>query len=196
MSESYYDRIKSVIELAAEYEGDVCYIDYNGIYFDPKTNLFCWISASGCSCWDGEYGESTYKTLEELCQDMLSGSPSEDLGVNYEPSLNQARDLVQEAKFVWNDIKDKLFVLMKEAGLTSESESESESESSVIDTYCNCNDCSCYNNYYYENYICECKHNEACDLMREEQIDFKEIDQNNPIDIWLATQDDDSKYIS
>lgn len=87
----YYKRVEELKELAfldssADYE-----VDYVGIYTDGK--LFYYISASGCSCWDGDYDEESFEDFESLRRFVLG----EDLP-RYNPSLNGARALIEEAE--------------------------------------------------------------------------------------------------
>jgi hypothetical protein len=90
-----FDRKKELIELSCIHEGDECWFNEEGIYYDPKDDVFCWIGASGCSCWDGEYGENNYNTLEET------------IAAIREAKLNDGEELIEEALFVWKDIQSK-----------------------------------------------------------------------------------------
>lgn len=104
----FYDRKRELIELSAEDNSEQYSIDENGIYYDPRTELFVWLSASGCSCWDGEYSETTYDTLEELIADMTERES------RWQPASSEVSNMAQEARFIWNDIKDRLPDLMDE----------------------------------------------------------------------------------
>jgi hypothetical protein len=84
-------RVGELTELAyldssADYE-----VDYAGIYTDGK--LFYYITASGCSCWDGDYDEKVFNDFESLRKFVLN----EDMP-QWNPSINGAKELIEESK--------------------------------------------------------------------------------------------------
>lgn len=94
MSYSDYDDRKSELKtLAFIDEADSYEVDENGIYTDGEK--FYLLSASGCSCWDGEFDEVEYNSFEELKQALLG---DEGDGYRYCPSLEGARQLIKEAE--------------------------------------------------------------------------------------------------
>lgn len=87
----YYNRIEKLVGLAT-YDEDRSYeIDQGGIYWDPVAGKYSWITASGCSCWDGQYDESQYDTLSNL----LKVEMGEDR--RYSPGLLTLEAMAEEA---------------------------------------------------------------------------------------------------
>lgn len=109
----YYERKQQLIELSSADDSDSYSIDENGIYYDPRTETFIWLSASGCSCWDGDYSETSYDSLDEALDSMLTYE------TRWHPATSETTSMIEEAKFVWNDIKDRLPDLMEEFELAN-----------------------------------------------------------------------------
>lgn len=78
----------------------LAYIDESGSYetdlteivYAKSTKEYLLRTASGCSCWDGEWNETGYKTLAELEAGLILQD------CNYNPSLKGAIALVEEAR--------------------------------------------------------------------------------------------------
>jgi hypothetical protein len=87
----YNRRVGELTCLAFIDESEPYEVDMNGIYTDG--DKFYIISASGCSCWDGEYEESAYDSFEEL-KDALN---TDDVS-SYNPSLKGIEILIKEAE--------------------------------------------------------------------------------------------------
>lgn len=87
----YYSKRESLRELAFLDEADSYEVDETGIYTDEVK--FYLLTASGCSCWDGDYDEAVFDDFESLKNFLLS----EDLP-RYNPSLNGAKELIAEAE--------------------------------------------------------------------------------------------------
>lgn len=87
----YDDRRASLRELAFVDEADSYEVDEVGIYTDG--GKFYILSASGCSCWDGDYDEEIFDDFESLKTFLLN----EDMQ-RYNPSLNGAKALIAEAE--------------------------------------------------------------------------------------------------
>jgi hypothetical protein len=69
-------------------------IDVTEIYQDAAGN-FVLVTASGCSCWDGDYDEETYTTYPELVAALnLLTAPER----YYNPSPSGAADLLAQVQ--------------------------------------------------------------------------------------------------
>lgn len=55
-----------------------------------KDGSYVLITASGCSCWDGDFDREDYKTLELLAVGLFSGERM------YTPSLHGALELLKQ----------------------------------------------------------------------------------------------------
>jgi hypothetical protein len=88
------NRQKELVELAWLDESEPYEVDHTGIYLDPNSGKFVLLTASGCSCWDGEYNEEEYDTLEDLEKSL---NLDEDKR-RWNPSLQGAKDLMKEAR--------------------------------------------------------------------------------------------------
>lgn len=89
---NWYDRVKEVKELSFIDEAEEYSVDRAGIYFDPKTKKYSLITATGCSCWDGDYSEEQFPTLKKLADSLLNSERE------YNPSLKGAAQLIDQAK--------------------------------------------------------------------------------------------------
>lgn len=87
----YYDRIEELNCLAEIDESRDYEVDMAGIYTDG--DKFYFITASGCSCWDGEYDETVYDSFEDLKKAIITDDVSD-----YNPSLNGVRYLITTAE--------------------------------------------------------------------------------------------------
>ena len=88
---SYYDRTRVLVELASYDESASYEVDMGGIYWNPSTKKYCFITASGCSCWDGQYEENQYDKLSEL----LVAEQVEQTA--YAPSFSAMERMAEEA---------------------------------------------------------------------------------------------------
>lgn len=77
------------IDESAPYE-----IDVSEIYYNTEKNNFVLMTASGCSCWSGEYEEEFYEKLEDIEKYLFA---RDDKGYVYTPSVKGAQELVSEA---------------------------------------------------------------------------------------------------
>lgn len=91
-----WDDRKKEVEVLAEIDESAAYeVDMNAVVFDPKTKDYALLSASGCSCWDGDYDESShYATLDELENALVTGKE----GTGYHPTLAGVEQLMREAR--------------------------------------------------------------------------------------------------
>lgn len=94
----YYDRQKELKELVSIDEADVYEVDGVGIYLDEKSGKFVLLSASGCSCWDGEFDEAEFDSLDELASSLIDGDEDGSDRYRYNPSLKGARQLIEKAR--------------------------------------------------------------------------------------------------
>lgn len=89
---NYYDRQNELKQLAFIDEADAYEVDEVGIYTDG--NIFYILSASGCSCWDGDYDEEIFNDFESLKNFLLGNGEMN----RYNPSINGAKSLIEEAE--------------------------------------------------------------------------------------------------
>lgn len=93
---SYWDdEIKAAgyVELASIDESEFYEVDMAEVYYVPTERKFILRTASGCSCWDGDYDETKFDTLPALREHLL-GAGNE----RYTPSLSGAVTLMDEAE--------------------------------------------------------------------------------------------------
>lgn len=88
----YDDRRAELRELAFVDEADSYEVDEAGIYLDAN-GKFILLTASGCSCWDGDdYGEEIFDSLNDLEKSLINDDRM------YNPSLSGAKQLIEEAR--------------------------------------------------------------------------------------------------
>lgn len=87
----YEERASQLRELAFIDESQPYEVDQTGIYVD-ESGVFVLLTASGCSCWEGEYNEEQFASLEALEISLLNDDRT------YNPSLLGAKALVAEAR--------------------------------------------------------------------------------------------------
>lgn len=93
---SEWNKIPEGYVLLAQVDESESYeIDVAEVYRDTVKNKFVLVTASGCSCWDGQYEAEEYDNLEDIEKYLLS---RDDKGYEYNPSLKGAEELVVEAK--------------------------------------------------------------------------------------------------
>jgi hypothetical protein len=74
------------IDQSANYE-----VDQTSICVDEEGTYYL-LTASGCSCWCGEYNEEQFSSFEALEASLL------DEDRTYNPSLSGAHELLEEAR--------------------------------------------------------------------------------------------------
>lgn len=74
------------INESADYE-----VDQTSICVDEE-GAFYLLTASGCSCWSGEYEEEQFDSFEALEYALLNGDRT------YNPSLSGVQTLLEEAR--------------------------------------------------------------------------------------------------
>ena len=87
----YYEKINSLNCLAEIDNSDGYDIDVSGIYTDGVK--FYFISASGCSCWEGEYDEEIFDSFNALKKSLIADDISD-----YAPSLKNVKYLITTAE--------------------------------------------------------------------------------------------------
>lgn len=87
-----YDRPIELRILSSVDEADPYEVDEAHIGVDAATGKFVLLTASGCSCWDGEYDEEVYDSLDALERALVTDDR------RYNPTLMGARQLVAEAR--------------------------------------------------------------------------------------------------
>lgn len=87
----YYDRIKQLTVLGEFNESEGYEVDMGAIAYDGEIGKFVFITASGCSCWDGEYCEKRYDKLSLLLvEEGRSDHPWNPSGVTFERMAEEA----------------------------------------------------------------------------------------------------------
>jgi len=89
-------REKELLQLAFIDESEPYEVDRCGIFYDDKTKDFVVMTATGCSCWDGDYEEGHFATLDDVEKSLLGDSTR-----TYNPTLNGAEQLIKEARRAW-----------------------------------------------------------------------------------------------
>ena len=80
-------------------------VDISEVYYDKLNKEFVLVTASGYSCWMGDYETETYKKLKDIETELFK---RDDKGYVYNPSLLGAKELVSEASKNWEKIKKTL----------------------------------------------------------------------------------------
>ena len=78
--------------LASIDEADSYEVDEAHILRNKKTGKYVLRTASGCSCWSGDYDEEVYDSLDELEYALIHS------GRDYNPSLSGVDTLMAEAR--------------------------------------------------------------------------------------------------
>ena len=87
----YYDRVKELVELSSYDDSEAYEVDMGGMYWDESAQKYVYITASGCSCWDGDYSEGCYDSLSELLKTEKVDERA------YRPSLATFERMAEEA---------------------------------------------------------------------------------------------------
>ncbi len=90
----YYDfdgRRNELRELAFIDESADWEVDQTSICVDEEGTFYL-LTASGCSCWSGEYDEEKFASFEALEHALLNGDRT------YNPSLSGVQTLLEEAR--------------------------------------------------------------------------------------------------
>jgi hypothetical protein len=90
---------KELIELATIDESADWAVDYAEIFYDPDKKELVLLTASGCSCWEGEYQEERAKTWKALKEALLKGD------TDYNPTIKGAEIVFKEAKEKFKELK-------------------------------------------------------------------------------------------
>ncbi len=90
---TYYDIQEKLIILAELDESEDYEVDYTLIGYEKEMGKFVLVTASGCSCWDGEADVEYYDTLSDLQKSIgVFGKERE-----FNPSLKGAERAIYEA---------------------------------------------------------------------------------------------------
>src|SRR5689334_13277882 len=92
-----------LIELAFIDESYPYEVDQAMIGIDKTTSQFVLMTATGCSCWEGESTVEEFSSLEELESSLMNKDRT------YNPSLKGAESLLQEAKLAYAKYMYKTF---------------------------------------------------------------------------------------
>ena len=82
------------VQLGLIDEDDDYGIDEHTIMYHPTRKVFLLREASGCSCWEGVYGEEEYPTLAAIEKELREGQSSSL------PSLKGTESLMQESSIM------------------------------------------------------------------------------------------------
>ena len=91
MYNDFDDRRNELRELAFIDESADYEVDQTSICVDEEGTFYL-LTASGCSCWSGEYEEERFDSLEALENALVGGDRT------YNPSLTGVQALLQEAR--------------------------------------------------------------------------------------------------
>ena len=90
----YYDYEQELVVLASLDASEAYEVDYTLIGYDKKIGQFVIVTASGCSCWDGECDVEYYPTISDLFKSLgIYGKDRE-----FQPSLKGAEQLIEEVR--------------------------------------------------------------------------------------------------
>ncbi len=87
-------KMDHMILIAEIDESQPCEVDQTLIFFDKNREVFLLVTASGCSCWDGECEIEEYNSLDDIAL-QLSGR--DQRGFVYNPSPKGVKTLLAEA---------------------------------------------------------------------------------------------------
>lgn len=93
---TWYEYEKQLERLAFINEADDYEVDQTGIFYDAAANNFVVLTATGCSCWDGDCEEDRYPTLDAVDEGLRT---RENYG--YNPSMKGIDALMREARGCW-----------------------------------------------------------------------------------------------
>ena len=96
--EDFSERKNELVELAYYDDAGSYEVNEGGIFLDPVTHKIVFLSASGCSCWDGDYEEDVFDSLLDVEIALLKGGKNGEDLFQYHPSLSACKDLIEEAK--------------------------------------------------------------------------------------------------
>ena len=80
-------KVLAVLDESASYE-----VDITELHYDPKTKELVLWTASGCSCWDGDFDEERFKSLGAVKKSLLTEEK------DFNPSFKGAYHLIEEAR--------------------------------------------------------------------------------------------------
>lgn len=69
-------------------------VDQTQIVYVPSTDKFWLLTASGCSCWDGDWDAEEFDNLDVLFASLIDGRADER---QYTPSFKGAQTLREQA---------------------------------------------------------------------------------------------------
>lgn len=91
MSKQWEEATGALTQLAYIDEADSYEVDQAGIYFDPATREFVLVTASGCSCWEGDCDVERFPTMDALEVALINDTRE------YNPTLKGAQELIADA---------------------------------------------------------------------------------------------------
>ena len=90
---NYYDYTADLCVLAELDEGAAYEVDYTLIGYDKKVGKFVLVTASGCSCWDGDCYVEYYDSFADMHRSLgVFGDDRE-----FQPSLKGVERVMKEA---------------------------------------------------------------------------------------------------
>jgi hypothetical protein len=91
----WYDREKQLEQLGFIGQAESYEVDQWGIFFDPIAKDFVVITATGCSCWDSEFDEEHFPSLDEVEKSLMKDNR------DFNPTLKGLESLMAEARQAW-----------------------------------------------------------------------------------------------
>lgn len=82
------------LDESADYEVDVTVIVYN-----KKSKKFLLGTASGCSCWDGDWNSEEFNSLKGIEASLLKDERE------YNPSFKGTLEIIKQAKATFDKLK-------------------------------------------------------------------------------------------
>jgi len=94
MEELIYSQYREELVVLSELDESEAYeVDYTLIGYDKKKGKFVLVTASGCSCWDGDCQVEYFDTLAEMHKSLGVHGPDRD----FQPSLMGVERAMKEA---------------------------------------------------------------------------------------------------
>jgi hypothetical protein len=94
----YYRVTESLVELDQLDESASYEVDYTFVGIDKETGKFALVTASGCSCWDGDCDVEMFDNLDDMEKSLVRDDRT------YNPSLSGAKSVMEEAKKTFREM--------------------------------------------------------------------------------------------
>jgi hypothetical protein len=95
---NYNTRRAELLELASYDDADSYEVDEGGIFYDLETGKIVVLTASGCSCWEGDGNEYVFDSLAEAEIALVLGDKDGNDVVDCPPGIERSKRLIEEAR--------------------------------------------------------------------------------------------------